>query len=228
MEQIVLFWDIDGTLLTTGGAGIFAWEDAFEQVTGKKINLSLTQTAGLTDLHIGMNLLEQNGFEAKADVVKKLVTLYEDLLPSNLPKKTGRVLENVREILEALKDKPHVFSMLLTGNTTRGAKAKLTHYQLDQYFSCGAFAEKTHERPAIAQEALKIAKEKFPELIMENTYVIGDTPHDVHCGMAIGARTIAVGSGVYNVSLLEDERPWWAISNLPIHEAFLRKLKLNN
>jgi phosphoglycolate phosphatase-like HAD superfamily hydrolase len=134
------------------------------------------------------------------------------------------VLPNVREILEHLRIRPDVRSYLLTGNTRGGAKAKLTHYGLFEYFADGAFAEDAGARSAIAARALDLARRAGP--VGENaTLVIGDTPHDIHCANAIGARTIAVATGGYTVDELAPHQPWRVYPELPPVGEFVRLIE---
>lgn len=220
----ILFWDIDGTLLTTGRAGIFAWEDAMISMLGKKINFSELKTAGLTDGEIASDIIQNNGLEASTENISKLLSLYESYLPESLPKKTGRVLTNVKEILEALKDKPDFISLLLTGNTPTGAKVKLTYYGLDTYFKKGAFCQGALKRTRIAQNALALVRESHGEISLLDVYVIGDTPHDIQCGKAIGAKTIAVATGEYSSDELKQYGPWKDLDILPEPNVFLTYL----
>ena len=219
----VLFWDIDGTLLTTGKAGVPAWEAAVREVTGREFQLSTIRVPGLTDFQIAVKTFEMLGVEADQETLRRMVKRYEELLPSFLPLKRGSVLPNVREILEYLRSRTDVRSYLLTGNTRGGAKAKLTHYDLFHFFPDGAFAEDAGERSTIAARALQLARRTGP--IGENaTFVIGDTPHDIHCANAIGARTIAVTTGGYTADELEPHRPWRIFAELPAPDEFVRLL----
>jgi phosphoglycolate phosphatase len=216
----VLFWDIDGTLLTTGKAGVPAWEAAVREVTGRDFQLSSIRVPGLTDFQIAVRTFELLGVDADEATLRRMVRRYEELLPSSLPLKQGRVLPNVREILEHLRDRPDVRSYLLTGNTRGGGSAKLTHYGLLDYFPDGAFAEDQGERASIAARALALARRLGP--VNDNaTFVIGDTPHDIHCANAIGARTIAVATGGYTLEELEAHRPWRAVAELPSVAEFM-------
>ena len=218
--MIVLFWDIDGTLLTTGKAGVPAWEAAVRQTTGRDFHLSSIRIAGLTDFQIAVRTFELLGLPADDAMLRKLVTRYEELLSATLPQRHGRVMPHVREILEAMDARPDVRSYLLTGNTRGGARAKLTHYDLFKYFPDGAFAEDTGGRPSIAARAVALARRAGP-LDEERLFVIGDTPHDVHAANAIGARTIAVATGGYSIAELEDHRPWRTFAELPPVEEFV-------
>ena len=150
-----------------------------------------------------------------------MVKRYEDLLPAALPLKKGRVLPNVREILDRLAHRDDVRSYLLTGNTRGGAKAKLTHYDLFRYFLDGAFAEDASDRSVIAARALEVARRAGP-VSDQGVFVVGDTPHDIHCANAIGARTVAVATGGYSLDERESLRPWRAFSELPPADEFIR------
>jgi phosphoglycolate phosphatase-like HAD superfamily hydrolase len=110
---------------------------------------------------------------------------------------------------------------LLTGNTRGGARAKLTHYDLFRYFPDGAFAEDASERSVIAGRALDLAKRAGP-VSDEGVFVIGDTPHDIQCANAIGARTVAVATGGYSLDELESHHPWRAFRELPAVDEFIR------
>ena len=210
----VLFWDIDGTLLTTARAGVFAWEDAVRELTGRECELAKVRIAGLTDYQIAVKTFESMGIEPDEAFLRRFVDRYGALLPASLPRKQGRVLPNVREILEHLQGRSDVRSYLLTGNTRAGATAKLTHYDLIHFFPDGAFAEDTGERSTIAGRALELARRAGP-VADERVFVIGDTPHDIHCATAIGARTIAVATGGYSIDELRAHDPWRVFEELP-------------
>jgi phosphoglycolate phosphatase-like HAD superfamily hydrolase len=223
--MIVLFWDIDGTLLTTGRAGMFAWEDSLRELVKTDLDISGYRTAGMTDYQIAQRTLELAGADASTATVERFLRRYEELLPDSLPRRQGRVLDNVREILEHLRDtRPDVRSYLLTGNTRAGARAKLSYYDLAQFFSDGAFAEDTGARSTIATRALELAKRTGP-VGDETVFVIGDTPHDIECAKAIGAKTIAVATGGYSVEELRAHGPWRLFDVLPPPAEFLRLLE---
>src|SRR5580765_5713237 len=125
--MVVLFWDLDGTLLLTGRAGLYAFEEALLEVTGVEASLQNLPTAGLTDAGVARLVLEHVGVEATPERIDAVVHEYERRLPASLPRRQGQVLEGVREALEAFHDDPEIRSYLLTGNTPAGARAKLTY-----------------------------------------------------------------------------------------------------
>ena len=177
-RMIVLFWDIDGTLLTTGRAGMIAWNQAVKEHTGQKFDLKVAiRSPGMTDFQIAVRTFELLGVEASEADIGRLVHRYEALLPSSLPLRQGRVLDNVREILEHLRTTRHdVQSLLLTGNTRGGARAKLTYYGLQDYLSDGAFCEDTGPRTGIARRALALVPGLAGASAPTSAIVIGDTP----------------------------------------------------
>jgi phosphoglycolate phosphatase len=216
--RAVLFWDLDGTLLTTGRAGLHAFEEALEEVTGATADLQELSTPGLTDTGVARLVLEHAGRRADPDTVDAVVRAYERRLPDSLPRRQGRVLEGIREVLEDLAPRDDVRSYLLTGNTPTGARAKLRHYDLDGFFAGdeGAFCIDHGSRTDIARRALPLAEGA------DQIYVIGDTPADVECGKAIGARTIAVASGWHSPEQLATTEPWALLERMPTPEEFRR------
>jgi len=219
--MIALFWDIDGTLLTTGKGGVPAWEQAVREVTGREFELASIRIPGLTDYQIAVRTFEQLGVDADMETLHRMVSRYESLLPEYLPQRKGHVMPNVREILEATTPMQGVSSYLLTGNTRGGARAKLTHYGLFHYFADGAFAQDAGDRATIAVRALELARQAGP-IADDSIFVIGDTPHDIECANAIGAKTIAVSTGGYSYDELQAHRPWRVMAELPRVDEFLR------
>lgn len=218
-----VFWDIDGTLLTTARAGIFALEDASRDVLGRELDLSTMRTAGLTDAEIAIEVCRSFGVEERAG---DFLRAYGELLPERLHRRRGEVLPNVRAILAALHAREDAVSLLLTGNVRAGAEAKLRHYGLWEFFAGrgGAFSVEGSDRASIARAARTLVGEAYDA---ERTYVVGDTPHDISCGKVIGARTIAVATGPsYPLDELRACDPWLALEQLPAPGEFLSLIGL--
>ena len=221
--MIVLFWDLDGTLLSTGRAGLLAWAEACRQVTGHALDLQALATDGLTDHQVATRILEQAAHPVSDAAVHGMVAIYERQLPASLHERRGRVHDGVREALLHLRaHRPDVHSMLLTGNTAAGAQAKLAHYQLSEFFDGGAFSIDGGPRAGIATRALAEVRTRFPDADIEpgRVFVIGDTPHDITCARAIGARTIAVASGVYGSDDLRARGAWHVLERIPAPTIF--------
>lgn len=208
--MIALFWDIDGTLLTTGRAGVFALEDALDEVFGVRFDLmSERLPSGLTEHDVAAAVFRLAGVDADEEQTDRFIRAYERALPASLPRKEGRVLPGVREILEDLAPRGNVQSFLLTGNTPAGARAKLAHYGLDGFFTDGAYCIGPGPRTEIARRAVELAPGA------DERYVIGDTPHDVDAAKAIGARAVALATGAFAVDELEAHEPWLTLATLP-------------
>jgi phosphoglycolate phosphatase-like HAD superfamily hydrolase len=218
---VVLFWDIDGTLLTTARAGVFSLEHALEQVTGVRADLQGMATAGMTDYAIAAAAIEAAGQEADDATVMRFLDLHGAQLASYLGRRQGNVMPGVREVLEELDGEPGVVSLLLTGNIEAGARAKLAHYGLDAFFrQGGAFCVGAGDRVDVARRAAALTSAG------DEIYVIGDTPADVECGHAIDARTIAVATGSFDVAALEARGPWCTLERLPAPPDFRRLVGL--
>ena len=219
----VLFWDIDGTLLTTARAGVFALEEAAREVCGTDADLSELHTAGLTDSEVAALVVEHCGATADAATVSALLRAYEHHLPDRLHWRRGQVLDGVEAVLEDLSGRPGVTNMLLTGNTPAGARAKLAHYGLEGYFDGGAFCGDGDDRVTVARAAAELAHERSNGAAAD-LVVIGDTPYDVACGHAIGARTVAFATGAYDAAQLEDCGAWLVLKRLPAPARFAELL----
>lgn len=222
----VLFWDIDGTLLTTARAGVFALEEAAREVCGTDVDFAELRTAGLTDYEVCALAIRTAGLEDDPETVTAFLRAYERHLPDRLHRRRGAVLPGVEAVLEHLAGRDDVVSLLLTGNTPAGARAKLAHYGLDRYLTDGAFCVDGSDRIAIARRALELAAERVgAELRRDRITLIGDTPADIRCGDAIGARTIAIASGAYSREELGALGPWLVLDELPAPERFVSLLE---
>jgi phosphoglycolate phosphatase-like HAD superfamily hydrolase len=230
---VVLFWDLDGTLLTTARAGVYALEEAAHLVLGVDLDLQGMRTAGLTDAQIAELILRDSGcatLEGDAGepaIVARFLDVYGAALPSHLPRRQGGVMPEVRAILEDLAGDGRVVNLLLTGNVEAGARAKLRHYGLHHLIWEGAFCEGPGERVLIGRDAVRLATRRLgtaPD--PSRTYVIGDTPHDIHCARALGVRSIAVATGEYSAQELATDGAWRVFESLPAPAQFRALLEL--
>ena len=211
----LLLWDIDGTLISTGAAGQGAIVRATAQQFGGNGNLEGVEIAGRTDLAIAHQILKKYGAPIRDEDAQSFLEIYLRMLAEELPLREGRVLPGIREILERLTPEPNTTLGLLTGNLQRGARLKLEHYQLWRYFAFGAFADDHHDRNELGAFAISRALEgtgvKFAGGQVD---VIGDTGHDINCGKAIGARTIAVATGSWSREQLAEHGPDFLFDDL--------------
>jgi phosphoglycolate phosphatase-like HAD superfamily hydrolase len=207
----ICFLDIDGTLVSTGGAG----QAAFAVTLAKDFGITNVTTSGVafagrSDRAIALDLFALYGIEPTPDVWIKFHTGYINRLEEVLPEYKGRVLPGVVPLLEQLAARGDVAIGLLTGNVREAARRKLTHYELWDWFPFGGFGDEHTDRCDIAAAALAAGRAylngsgsaKHGQLV-----VIGDTLNDIRCGRSIGARCVAVPTGQTSVDTLRGGQP---------------------
>jgi len=219
----LILWDIDGTLIVSGRAGIFALAKAFARIYGHEPDFSRLDVSGRTDQWIARLVLEQQGVPATPTNIHDYLESYLQCLPGELQARPGRVLPGIIELLERFHAHPGVAQGLLTGNLQEGARLKLEHYRVWHYFSFGAFGDDSAMRNELGPHAVRRAQEKHgTEFARSEVYVIGDTPHDIACGQAIGAKTIGVATGSFSVAELQRYGPTAVFADFSNPEAFVR------
>lgn len=194
----VCLFDIDGTLLNSGGAGQAAMEHALEEVFGITGPTEGIGYAGRTDRAITTDMLRYHNVEPTEDVLAGFMEVYLAQLPHELSARPGLVLPGVGELLEQLSQHSNVMLGLLTGNFRRGAEVKLNHFGLLHYFEHGGFGDRHRDRDDVARVAASEVRAAVGDETPVEFLVIGDTPADIQCGRAIDAVTIAVATGVYS------------------------------
>jgi phosphoglycolate phosphatase len=219
----VIYWDIDGTLLTTARAGVPALEDGAEAAVGVRPDLSAMQTAGMTDRMIARAVLQGLGRAPDPAVEQVFLDAYAAALPGRLAQRRGRVLPGVEATLRDLASRGGVVNTLLTGNIRAGAEAKLRSYGLWDFFWSGGFAEDGHDRVEIARAAVSRAVDAHGEAGARGV-LVGDTPYDVAAGAAVGLRVVAVASSVHSAEELRQLEPWWVLDRVPPAEALLARM----
>jgi phosphoglycolate phosphatase-like HAD superfamily hydrolase len=206
MTRLVLF-DVDGTLVLTGRAGARAMNAAFQRLYGHPEALARVPIAGRTDRAIVREALRVVGRDATDDEIARLRAAYLEDLRTELPRSTEApvgVLPGVGALLHGLEAHPVIDVGLLTGNFERGAAIKLGHFGLWDRFPFGAFGDHHDDRRALVPVALdRAALAGRPVTPAERVVVIGDTPLDVDCAHAHGARAVAVATGPFDRSTLE-------------------------
>jgi len=207
--KLVLF-DIDGTLITDGGAARTAYHDALRDVYGYEGDLSRYDFSGRTDPQITEMVLTDAGLtrEAIAERAEDLWRHYLGGLERNATADRVRVLPGIADLLVALESRNDVMLGLLTGNIEQGARLKLGAVGLNHYFPFGAFGSdsgKREELPPVAIErASRINGHRFPK---RDVVIIGDSIYDVRCGVPHEATTIAIASGKTAADTLRAENP---------------------
>jgi phosphoglycolate phosphatase len=222
--MIACLFDIDGTLLASGGAGKAALESAFTDVFGVPLKVQIPY-AGRTDRAISRDLLSLHGIEPSVENWEKLRNAYLAKLPQSLNQHNGRVLPGVHSLLAVLRQRSDVALGLLTGNVRAGARAKLGHFGLFEHFAFGGFGDLHFDRDDVAREAFGAVKTHVGDHVKpDRVWVIGDTPLDVRCARAIGVKVLAVATGQHSVDDLQQASPDLTLSDLSDPTLFLSQL----
>ena len=215
MVRLFLF-DIDGTLIRTGGAGMRAFAQAFASEFGIVDGVARLQFAGRTDRGLVREVFEAQGVPVTEENFHRFHDRYVFLLEEQLKDSQGGAIPGVWEFLRQLEALPEPPLLgLLTGNIRLGAEIKLRRFGLWEIFRTGGFGDDHEDRNQIAA----IARERGGRQLRENLrgeqiVVVGDTPHDVRCGRAIGAKVLAVSTGGSTWEELEAHRPEWLVADL--------------
>jgi phosphoglycolate phosphatase len=210
MRRRLVLWDIDGTLLTDGGAARQAFVDGLESAYGFRGDVSRYDFSGRTDPQIASMILRDAGFsdDEITSGFPRLWSRYLDGLARTATPDRVRALPGIRELLDALLAEETVTLALLTGNIESGARLKLGGADLNDYFPFGAFGSdsaKREELPPIAVErASAIDGYRFAG---RDVVIIGDSIYDVRCGTPHDATTIAIASGKTPAEKLRAENP---------------------
>jgi phosphoglycolate phosphatase len=196
MRPTVILFDIDGTILNTGGAGRRAFERAFAQVCGSDEGAKKFRFDGMTDRGIARRGLVELGLVPDEATIDALVAGYLQHLQDELPRTTGFVVyPAIREVTEVLAKEGHAVG-LGTGNVKAGAEAKLRVAGLWDLFAFGGFGCDAEDRAELLRAGARRGAERLGVSPEEcRVVVVGDTVKDVDAALAIGAECIAVGTG---------------------------------
>lgn len=218
----VCLFDIDGTLLASGGAGRTAVETALCEEFQVEI-CGRVSYSGRTDRAIVRDLFQMHGVEDSPANWEKLRAGYLRRLPACLAAHDGTILPGIQHLLDRLAAHPRVTLGLLTGNIRDGARIKLEHFGIDHHFAFGGYGDHHFDRDEVAREALAEARRYLNgQVAADRLWVIGDTPLDIRCARAIGARVAAVATGWHSLAELEAERPDLLFPHFEDAEALLR------
>jgi phosphoglycolate phosphatase-like HAD superfamily hydrolase len=222
----VLF-DIDGTLLLTGGAGKLAFTEAFAAEFGVTELCGDVPYAGRSDQAISQDLMKYHGVAPTQENWERFREAYLARLPSALARRQGRVLPGVTALLDSLAAIDHSLLGLLTGNVQAGARHKLVHYGLAERFGFGGYGDVSDQRCDIAAAAVAGARSALNERTrsvsgdLAGIMVIGDTVHDIHCARAVGAAAVAVATGGTSREELADAGPDLLLDDLTTADPIL-------
>lgn len=214
-EPWLLLFDIDGTLVDTGGKGLTALRRAAEEIFGG--DAPPLDLAGATDLGVLESMYVHFGIAATAEQSHRFFDAYHRHLEICLEANptVGRVLDGVIELLEDLAVHENAQLALLTGNTSLGAEIKLRYYGIGHHFRFGAYGSDRKDRNQLGfialERALAITGHTFHP---DQTLIIGDTPKDIACAHAIGAKCLAVATGRFTAAQLEEAGADWVLGSL--------------
>jgi phosphoglycolate phosphatase len=218
----VWLFDIDGTLVDTGGAGLCALSKAAEDCFGGRA--PFLDLHGSTDLGVVEGILAHYGEAYSPEKVEGFFSRYHICLEQQLAGRSfpGKVLPGVSVLLERLaRDERNILG-LLTGNTELGAAIKLRHYELDSYFSFGAYGSDHADRNLLGPIALSRGGQLHSvDFQPREAIVVGDTPKDVACAKALGSPCLAVATGKFSKDDLLACGADWAVESLEVIPAGL-------
>jgi phosphoglycolate phosphatase len=226
--SLILF-DVDGTLLLSGGAGVRSMTRAFEALYGVADAFAGIDVGGRTDTFLLARALQRAGLPDTTAQHRRFREAYLAVLNDEIHRPgVGRhgLLPGVEPLLHLLKQDRAFHLALLTGNYEPAAYIKLKHFGLARFFGWGAFGDDSEDRGELARLALRRAGERsVPVMARDRAIVVGDTPHDVACAQAIGARSLAVATGSHSVDQLQQSGADFVIGDLSDIDEVLRVLR---
>jgi phosphoglycolate phosphatase-like HAD superfamily hydrolase len=211
-----VLWDIDGTLLTTGGAGAIAWQRAFGELYDVEANIDEHTRAGMTDPEITEIIFAAVvGREGTPEEHAAVVAKYLEYMPDAVAESTGyEVKPGIAETLARLAEEG-VLQGIVSGNVEPAARIKLERGNLNKYLSFGGFGSDDRDRVKVTERAIERGAEAAGgALDLAATISVGDTPRDVSAGHGAGIRVVGVATGSYKVGELEEAGADWAIPDV--------------
>jgi phosphoglycolate phosphatase len=201
-----LLFDIDGTLISTGGASDHAWRRAYSELYGKEVEVGDYTGKGITDPVVGITSFRGAiGREPSGEEMARLMALRLEYLPEEVQRSQHyRVLPGVRELLDRLAGEGRLCG-LITGNVEAAAHIKLERAGLNHYFSFGGYGSDADERVDVARKSLQRAELVCGgELDRDRCLALGDTPTDVEAAHGAGIRVVGVATGEYDAEALRE------------------------
>jgi phosphoglycolate phosphatase len=211
-----VLWDIDGTLLVTGGAGAVAWQRAFEELHGVAANIEEHTSAGMTDPEIAAIIFrEVIGREGSQEERAAAIAGYLSHLEAAVEESPGyRVMPGIEEILPRLAA-AGVLQGIVTGNIEAAAHIKLARADLNRYFQFGGYGSDASDRTEVTRRALERADSVAGSPVDRATAIsVGDTPRDISAGHGAGIRVVGVATGSYTVEQQREAGADWPIADV--------------
>jgi phosphoglycolate phosphatase len=213
--RAVLF-DIDGTILVTGGAGGVAWQRAFEELHGVEANVAEHTDAGMTDPEIAAIVFrEVIGREGTQEERAKAIGCYLKHLPDAVEESSGyRVMPGMEALLARLIDDGLLLG-LVTGNIEAAAHIKLARANLNRFFGFGGYGSDSADRTEVTKAALRRAALVSGGALGDGACIaVGDTPRDVSAGHGAGIAVVGVATGSYGAEPLREAGADWALESV--------------
>ena len=230
LDQRVLLFDIDGTLLLSGGAGMRALDRAFEKITGSPNGMNDVIPDGKTDYLIVEEAFRMNFPDMKygKEETEIILNYYLEFLEEELiNSKNFRLMPGVPEILDSCRENDDILLGLATGNLEKGSELKLRHADLWDYFKFGGYGSDAIDRTDVVKAAIQKATAISKEPIeLKQIFVIGDTPNDIICAHEAGVKAIGVGAARYSCRELLHHKPDFLLEDLTSPEDLFRCLYL--
>lgn len=214
--RLAILFDIDGTLIVTGGAGGESWRLAFEELYGVEADIGKYTDAGMTDPEVGRRTFERVlGRKPTARELARLLSRRNTLLPRTINESKGyRVLPGVKQLLPELCEEGYLLG-LTTGGVETAAHIKLERAHLNRYFHFGGYGSDSPDRTELTRKAIERAAIVLGHaLAHEEVLVIGDTPSDVQAAHGADAVAVGVATGHYSKQELERAGADYALSSL--------------
>jgi phosphoglycolate phosphatase len=225
MPRFVLF-DIDETLIHSGGAGRVALTRAFEEMTGIEDGFRAIKFAGKTDFLIIREAVDNAGLGMEHDWLTAFLDLYLKHLEQSIVNSNGHPKIGVKDLVQSLSEEKEIFLGLLTGNIELGARLKLEPHSLNGFFPVGAFGSDSADRNLLLPVAVqRLARSRGVEIPYSDCLVIGDTPRDVECAARHGAASLAVATGPYSKDELKKTDAHLVVEDLTDTDRIVRWIK---
>jgi len=215
-DPAAILFDIDGTLIDTGGASDRAWHRAFLELHGVEVNVPDYTGKGVPDPAVGVQCFRGAiGREPTGEEMSSLMALRQRYLAEEVESSPGyRVMPGVPELLERLTSAGRLVG-LITGNTEPAAHTKLARADLNRYFAFGGYGSDADERVDVCRRALDRAERAAGgRLDRAGSIAVGDTPLDVEAGHGAGIRVLSVATGEYTVDQLGEAGGDWVLEDL--------------
>jgi phosphoglycolate phosphatase len=215
-DRIAVLFDIDGTLIITGGAGAASWRLAFDELYGIPADIGQFTDTGMTDPDVGRQTFEavMHRKPERKEFTRLLERRLHYLHQTVEESASYRVLAGVDELLPRLVEDGYLLG-LVTGNLEAAAHIKLHRARLNRFFSFGGYGSDSTDRGELTRIALRRAALVYGEDVTpEQAIVVGDTPHDVDGAHAAGMKCVGVGSHHFDVRQLRAAGADYAIASL--------------